>query len=124
MKVFEEFLNKIEIIEHRAHLSDVLEWVHERFPDLEMAVKWNQPMFMDHGTFIIAFSVAKAHFALAPEYRGMEVFSERAKEVGYSPTKMLIRIKWNDPVDYEFLEEIIRFNIEDKKECETFWRKE
>jgi uncharacterized protein YdhG (YjbR/CyaY superfamily) len=32
-------------------------------------------------------------------------------------------IPWDKPMDYELLERIIRFNIEDKKGCETFWRK-
>jgi uncharacterized protein YdhG (YjbR/CyaY superfamily) len=34
---------------------------------LKEEIKWNQPMFSDHGTFIIGFSIAKEHIAVAPE---------------------------------------------------------
>jgi|LGVE01.1.fsa_nt_gb uncharacterized protein YdhG (YjbR/CyaY superfamily) len=55
-------------------MVNILSWVHEQFSELEMVVKWNQPMFLDYGTFIIAFSVAKGHFPLTPEAFGMEIF--------------------------------------------------
>lgn len=122
MKEFQTFLNKIENINHKELMNTVLSWVHQQFPDLEMAVKWNQPMFLDHGTFIIAFSIAKGHFSLTPEAYGMGIFQEKAQKLGYQTTKMLIKIKWDDNIDFDFIDEIIRFNIEDKKECETFWR--
>lgn len=36
--------------------------ITETYPQLDTTVKWNQPMFTDHGTFIIAFSFAKIIF--------------------------------------------------------------
>ncbi|MCQ4950818.1 hypothetical protein NE646_14380, partial [Bittarella massiliensis] len=42
------------------------------FPDLTPKIAWNQPMFTDHGTFIIGFSAAKAHLAVAPERAGIQ----------------------------------------------------
>ena len=38
-------------------------------------------------------------------------------------TKQLIRIRWEQPVDYALLERMIAFNREDKADCATFWRK-
>lgn len=67
MKVFEDFLNDIVNLEHRAKTEEVLKWVHNNYPNLEPKVKWNQPMFTDHGTFIITFSIAKKHLAISPE---------------------------------------------------------
>lgn len=32
-------------------------------------------------------------------------------------------LKWNQPVDYPLLEKMIDFNIQDKANCTTFWRK-
>lgn len=122
MKAFQEFLNKMDNLEHRGSLEKTLRWVHEEFPELEMAVKWNQPMFLDHGTYIMAFSVAKAHFSLSPEAYALDIFREKAEKIGYKTTKMLIKVKWTDPVDYDFIGEMIRFNIKDKKECQSFWR--
>jgi len=81
-------------------------------------------MFTHHGTFIIGFSVAKKHLAVAPEKVTIEQFSDVIKRTGYSYTNQLIRIKWNEKLDYSLLHEIIQFNIEDKKDCTTFWRKE
>ena len=122
MKEFHSFIEKIDDLGHREIMANIVSWVHEQFPGLERVVKWNQPMFLDHGTFIIAFSIAKGHFSLAPEAYGMEMFREKAIELGYNTTKMLIKVKWNDTIDYEFLRQIIDFNIADKKECNSFWR--
>jgi uncharacterized protein YdhG (YjbR/CyaY superfamily) len=84
---------------------------------------WNQPMFTDHGTFIIGFSTAKHHLAIAPEIEVIDRFSEDIAKAGYDRSKGLIRIRWDDPVDYSLLQKIIEYNISDKAECTTFWRK-
>jgi uncharacterized protein YdhG (YjbR/CyaY superfamily) len=123
MEIFAEYLSHIDNPQNRAQMEEVLYWVAQRFPNLEHRIAWNQPMFTDHGTFIIAFSVAKKHFAVAPEKAGINQFSEEITKAGYEYTKELIRIPWDGPVDYLLLEKIIEFNISDKKECKAFWRK-
>lgn len=80
-------------------------------------------MFTDHGTFIIGLSAAKQHFAVSPEAKAIAVFSNDITKSGYSQTSNLLRIKWEEPVDFVLLERIIRYNLEDKKDCPTFWRK-
>jgi uncharacterized protein YdhG (YjbR/CyaY superfamily) len=45
----------------------VLGWVTKQFPGLGRRITWNQPMFTEQGTFIIALSVAIAHLAVGPE---------------------------------------------------------
>ncbi|UOE95867.1 iron chaperone [Alkalihalobacillus sp. LMS39] len=123
MEVFAEFLAGIQNEEHRKRTDEVLTWVSTKFPQLKPKIAWNQPMFTDHDTFIIGFSVAKQHMAVAPERVAIERFTEKIKEAGYDHTKEIIRIKWKDKVDYSLLEEIIEFNIFDKADCTTFWRK-
>ena len=123
MKVFEEYISQIGNPENRARLEEVLNWVAEKFPNLATRIAWNQPMFTDHGTFIIGFSVSKHHMAVAPERAGIQRFSGEILEAGYEHTKELIRFPWDRPVDYELLERIITFNILDKLDCTTFWRK-
>jgi len=76
-----------------------------------------------HGTFIISFSTAKNHISVAPEEKTMTHFSNEIAQAGYSATKGLFRIPWNEPVKYELIEKIIEFNIKDKEDCSTFWRK-
>ncbi len=123
MEIFAEYLSHIDNPQNKDRMEEVLGWVLERFPDLTPKIAWNQPMFTDHGTFIIAFSVAKKHFAVAPEKAGINRFIEEISEAGYENTKELIRIPWNVPVNYSLLEKIIEFNILDKQECKDFWRK-
>jgi uncharacterized protein YdhG (YjbR/CyaY superfamily) len=68
-------------------------------------------------------SVAKHHLAVAPERAGINHFSNDIVQAGYDHTKELIRIKWDSPVDFSLLEKMIEFNIMDKSDCSTFWRK-
>ncbi|MNG33905.1 hypothetical protein D3C84_1202630 [compost metagenome] len=61
--------------------------------------------------------------AIAPEKVGIAQFADEIVQAGYDHTDLLMRIKWNRPVDYALLERIIAFNIADKADCSTFWRK-
>ncbi|WP_238652850.1 iron chaperone [Paenibacillus piscarius] len=122
MDVFAEYLAKIDNPVHRTTVEEVLAWVMQEFPQLEPKIAWNQPMFTDHGTYIIGFSVAKGHMAVAPEKAGMDHFAEVLKQSGVDHTKLLIRMKWTSPVDYGLLRQLIGYNITDKADCTTFWR--
>lgn len=122
MEVFEEYLATIVNPQHRSRTEEVLTWVTKKFPNLKPKIAWKQPMFTDHDTFIIGFSVAKQHMAVAPEKAGINHFSEEIVQSGYDNTKELIRIPWASPVDFLLLEKIIEFNILDKAACSTFWR--
>ncbi|EST11383.1 iron chaperone [Sporolactobacillus laevolacticus] len=123
MEVFADYLAHIDNPEHRARTEEVLAWITKKFPNLKPKIAWNQPMFTDHGTFIIGFSVAKHHLAVGPEKAGIDHFSDEIVQAGYDHTKLLVRIKWERPVDYSLLEKMIAFNIMDKADCSTFWRK-
>ena len=123
MDIFAKHLEGIDKLDHRSRLEEVLNWVHEKFPNLKPELKWNQPMFSDHGTFIIGFSISKQHIAVAPEQAGIHQFTGAIEAAGYDHTKEIIRIKWNQPVDYALLEKMIAFNISDKADCMTYWRK-
>jgi len=120
---FETYLNKIEDPSQQARVREVLNWVQTAFPQLEQRFAWNQPMFTDHGTFIIGFSVAKAHMAFAPEGAAMTEFADQIAADNYNSGKKFGRIKWTQPVDYDLLKRIIAFNLADKADCTTFWRK-
>ena len=123
MEVFEEFLGRIDNPDHRYRAEEVLGWVAEKFPNLMPVIKWNQPMFTDHGTYIIGFSVAKHHMAVAPESVVINHFSDEIVQAGYNHTKELIRFPWDKPFDFSLLEKMIKYNILDKADCTTFWRK-
>ncbi|MBU5347253.1 iron chaperone [Paenibacillus lautus] len=123
MEVFAEYLAHIDNPEHLERTEEVLAWVTKKFPQLMPKMAWNQPMFTDHGTFIIGFSIAKHHLAVAPERVVIQHFSDKIVQAGYDHTKELVRIRWERPVDFSLLEKMIEFNIMDKADCTTFWRK-
>lgn len=122
MEVFAEFLDSIDNPQHQERMREVLSWVMKQFPNLTPTLKWNQPMFTDHGTYIIGFSISKKHMAVSPEQAGMVRFSDEISKVGYDQTKEIVRIPWDRPVDYSLLEKMVEFNIMDKAGCTTFWR--
>jgi hypothetical protein len=123
MDAFADFVAEIDDPQQRARTEEVLNWVASRFPHLAPRIAWNQPMFTDHGTFIIGFSVAKHHLAVAPERVTINRFLDEIAQAGYDHSKELVRIPWNSPVDFSLLERMIEFNIVDKADYTTFWRK-
>lgn len=123
MTEFNSFIESIEKPEDQETMRDIFNWMDENFPKLETTVKWNQPMYTDHGTFIIAFSKAKKHFSVAPEAKTMKQFSERIEQAGYAQTPNLFKIQLTQEINFDLLKDIITYNIEDKKDCSTFWRK-
>lgn len=119
----DEYLKVISDSDNRNKFSDVINWIKKEFPNLTLEIKWNQPMFINEGTHIISFSVSKNHFSVSPEFIGMQTFSKAISDAGYSQSKMLFRIKYSDNINYQLLKDIINFQIEDKKDLKTFWRK-
>jgi len=122
MNTFEDFLAGIDHPEHQEKLRSILNWIREKYPFLKEEIKWNQPMFVNEGTYIIGFSVAKKHIAVSPEKATMDKFREEIEAKGYGTSAMLIRILWKQEVDYDLLSELIEFQLEDKKGYENFWR--
>lgn len=123
MYKIKEFLSKIENESHRARVKEILDHIQDKYPELKLEYKWNQPMFTHNRTYIIALSVSKPHISISPEKKGMEVFKDDIKEAGYVGSKMLFRIKWEDDVNYNLIYKIVEYNMEDKKGLDTFWRK-
>lgn len=122
METFEEFLNTVNNPEHKQRLEMILSEIKRQFPSLEEVIKWHQPMFVAHGTYIIGFSVAKAHLAIAPESACKEAFQDRIKAAGYQTTKELVKIKWSESVDLQLIFDMVRYNIQDKEDLTSFWR--
>ncbi len=122
MKEFQAFLDGIDRPDRAERMTKILSHVQEKFPQLKPEVKWNQPMFTDHGTFIVGFSVAEGHIAVAPEPQAIALFAEEIQKAGYSHTRGLFRIRWTDEVNWELIDKIVSYNIHDKKDMTKFWR--
>lgn len=123
MDVIAEFLAGIDDPLHRERTEELFIWIKNKYPNLMTEMKWNQPMYTDHGTFIIGFSISRNHLAVAPESVTINHVEEDIIKAGYDYTKELIRFPWNAPIDYTLIEKMINFNIWDKETCSTFWRK-
>lgn len=73
-------------------LEPIFEQIQKEFPNLTGELKWNQPMFIMNGTFIIGFSVAKNHISIAPEAVTMAIFTNDIKAANYEATNNLFKI--------------------------------
>ena len=122
MKTFQDFLNTIEDPEKKGKMEAILNHIREKYPQLQEEIKWHQPMFSDHGTFIMGFSLAKNNIALGPEAVVIKHFEKDIEKAGYTHTTNLIRIKWTDEVDYDLIDKMVEYNIEDKKNMTKYWR--
>lgn len=120
-EIFKPSLDKLGE-EEKAAISQVFDWIDDNYPDFEAQVKWNTPLYVKDGSFIVGVKPAKHHFSINPEPKGIEEFSDKIKEAGYSHEKMTYKIKYDQPFNYDLLKEIIDFNVDDKKDLDTFWR--
>lgn len=117
-----EFLATIPDSDNHARMVDVLVWVGLTYPELELRISWNQPMFTHHGTYIIGFSAASKHMAMAPERATMIRFEPVMRERGTDFGKMFARQPWNKPFDYELLDAFIQHQLAEKQDITSFWR--
>ena len=122
IKTLDEYLETIPNDDNRARMVDVLVWVGLTYPELELRIAWNQPMFTHHGTYVIGFSAASKHMAMAPERATMIRFEPVMRERGTDFGTMLARQPWNKPFDYELLDGFIQHQLEEKQDVTSFWR--
>jgi len=122
MNTHKEFIDQIDELDKRDRVRMVLDHIKEKYPQLKEEIKWNQPMFSDHGTYIIGFSISRGHISLSPEAHTLDIFDDEIKKSGYERTKMTMKIKWREKVDLDLIDRMIDYNIEDKKDMTRFWR--
>ena len=120
-KTFKTYLES-QLPEHLEKIKELMDWISTTYPNLEKAIKWNQPMWLDHQTFIIGFSTASKHIAISPEPYVIQLFLKDIEAAGYNATSNLFRITWKDEFNFDLLKKLIDFQIEDKKEFKGFWR--
>ena len=121
IKTLDEYLETIPNDDNRARMLDVLVWVGLTYPEPELRIAWNQPMFTHHGTYIIGFSAASKHIAMAPERATMIRFEQVMRERGTNFGTMLARQPWTKPFDYELLDAFIQHQLAEKQDITSFW---
>ena len=122
ISTLDEYLATIPNDDNRARMVDVLVWVGLTYPELELRIAWNQPMFTHHGTYIIGFSAASKHMAMAPERATMIRFEQVMRERGTDFGTMLAHQPWTKLFDYELLDAFIQHQLAEKQDITSFWR--
>ena len=79
-------------------------------------------MFTHHGTYVIGFSAASKHMAMAPERATMIRFESVVREHGTDFGTMLARQPWTKPFDYELLDVLIQNQLTEKQGITSFRR--
>lgn len=121
IKTLDKYLETIPNDDNRARMVDVLVWAGLTYPELELRIAWNQPMFTHHETYIIGFSAASKHMAMAPERATMIRFEPVTRERGTDFGTLLARQPWNEPFDYELLDACIQHQLAEKQDIMPFW---
>ena len=122
IKTLDEYLETITNEDNRARMVNVVVWVGLTYPELELRITWNQPMFTHHGTYIIGFSATSKHMAMAPERATMIRFEPVMRERGTDFGTIFARQPWNTPFDYELLDAFIQHQLEEKRDITSFWQ--
>ena len=117
----EEYLGSIADERHRTKFKELLDWVHATWPQLVCEVKWNQPMFMDHGTFIIGLTALTNHVTVGSEPRAFEHAMPLIEQQHLKRGKKTFQIPYERSDAWKVLEQIIEFTIADKRDVQTFW---
>ncbi len=122
MNTIAEYLDTFKDETQKQRMKEVLEFTQSAFPQLKSRIAWSTPHFTHEDTFILAFSAAKEHLAVSPEYKCLKQFAERFDQAGLKYTAMIVRFPWKKDMDYELLRDMIAYNLKDKKGCKTYWR--
>ena len=122
IKTLDEFLATIPDDDNRERMVDVVVWVGFTYPELELRIALNQAMFIHHGTYIIGFSAASKHMAVAPERATMIRFESVMRERGTDFEKRVAHQPWDKPFDYELLDAFIQYQLAEKQDVTSFWR--
>ena len=85
LETLADYLAQAKAPQRHVRMAEVLEWAERTFSGLELRVAWNQPVFTDHGTFIVGISVSAGHLAVSPG-RAWSFFREIARG-GYAGAK-------------------------------------
>lgn len=108
--------NKIDafIQNYPEEIQDLLRKVREIAlgvdPDLEQTISYGIPTLKKNGKNIFHFAPQKAHLGLYPGSEAIDHFDERLKN--YQTSKGTVKIPYIEALDYQLIEDLVRFNLE------------
>lgn len=123
-KIWNKYVNSIKNIDLilKDKMVSIFQFMEEKFPELVLEIKLNEPMFSFNNSFIIAFSVWKNHISISPEKYAIDIYKEKLLSFNYEAAANLFKIKKDQEVNFNLLFEIINFKIKDKSNSKTFFK--
>lgn len=123
-KIGNKYVNSIKNIDLilKDKMVSIFQFMEEKFPELVLEIKLNEPMFSFNNSFIIAFSVWKNHISISPEKYAIDIYKEKLLSFNYEAAANLFKIKKDQEVNFNLLFEIINFKIKDKSNSKTFFK--
>ncbi len=103
--IWNKYVNSIKNIDPilKDKIVSIFEFMEEKFPELVLEIKWNEPMFSFNNSFIIAFSVWKNHISISPEKYAIDIYKEKLLSFNYEVTSNLFKIKKDQEIDFDLL---------------------
>ena len=117
----QSYLDQIESETVRSAMESIFAWMKKQYPMLTIRMAWNQPMFVEHDTYIIAFSAAKRHITVGLESVFMDAFKSKIEAAGYVPKRMTFSLDPTQVLPEALLIELIEAIRIQKKDIHTFW---
>lgn len=79
-------------------------------PDLEQTISYGIPTLKKNGKMVLHFAAQKAHLGIYPGSEAIAHFGERLKD--YQTSKGTIQIPFIESLDFQLIEDLVRFNLE------------
>lgn len=120
MEAYKKYIeNNIENI-NIDKLKEIIRWIQLEYPDFEIMIKWNQPMYVYKETFIVGFSLAKNHITVAFEKVVFNEFLDELKKM-YDTNKGTYKVKKEERFDKDLLKRMIEHTLVIKEGHNKFW---
>ena len=108
----QEFYNSLPKDQETA-IRRFADYVETTYPDLELVLAWNQPMFKLGKKYLIGFMPAKNHInLLTMTNTPVTHFSERLSAYRHGTRSISVPFDWN--IDEELIKDILLFRAEEE----------
>lgn len=115
------YANDLDNQNMRTAYLNIIEPLLQEHPELDVEIKYNLPTLIKDGCFIFSCSPFKSYISIMFEKPTLEHFMEDIKQNNYKLTKTTFSIKYSQEIDHELLLKMIDFQIELRKDSNTFW---
>jgi uncharacterized protein YdhG (YjbR/CyaY superfamily) len=91
-------------------IKQIIKAITDKYPDLELAIAWNQPMLRKGTFYVFGASVSKNHISIAPwSTEVLDAF--RPKLTEYRVTKKTIAVPNDWDVDIKLLQAMVKARL-------------